>query len=292
MAPGTNSKTNPNAMATVRRNTIFTNVVLSESKTVWWEGGDGDPPAKGLDWKGDPWTPGDARRERQAGRRGAPERPVHRAAVRSARRTPSAWSTTTACRSRRSSSAAGGPGWPRWSTSPIAGSTACSSGRPWPPSGPPPSTASSARSAATRWPCCRSAATTWPTTSGTGCRSGQQMTRPPKIFHVNWFRQDEDGEYLWPGYGENLRVLEWILARCRGEAEAIATPIGYVPTPESLDLTGLDLTDEVMQELLTVDRKAWLQETEDVAEFFKKFNNRLPHALRDELDSLKRRLAT
>jgi phosphoenolpyruvate carboxykinase (GTP) len=121
---------------------------------------------------------------------------------------------------------------------------------------------------------------------------GQKMTRPPKIFHVNWFRQDVDGQYLWPGYGENLRALEWILARCRGEAEGNATPIGYVPTPDSLDLTGLNLTEEVLQELLTVDREAWLKETQDIEEFYKTFNEKLPHALRDELASLKRRLTT
>ena len=77
---------------------------------------------------------------------------------------------------------------------------------------------------------------------------GKRMTKPPKIFHVNWFRTDENGEFLWPGYGENLRVIEWILDRCRGEADAVKTPIGYVPTPDSLDLTGLDISRETSQQ--------------------------------------------
>jgi len=119
---------------------------------------------------------------------------------------------------------------------------------------------------------------------------GQQMTKPPKIFHVNWFRTDEDGEFLWPGYGENLRALEWILDRCRNDSEAVATPIGYVPTPDSLDLTGLDLPRDVVEELLRVDNQEWMQESDSVAEFFQKFGDRLPHALEDELDSLRRRL--
>ncbi len=97
---------------------------------------------------------------------------------------------------------------------------------------------------------------------------GKRMARPPKIFHVNWFRTDEDGSFLWPGFGENLRVIEWILDRCRGEADAVKTPIGYVPTPESLDLTGLDLTHEDLEQLLSVDRDQWFAETESVATFF------------------------
>ncbi|HON68381.1 MAG TPA: phosphoenolpyruvate carboxykinase domain-containing protein, partial [Phycisphaerae bacterium] len=121
---------------------------------------------------------------------------------------------------------------------------------------------------------------------------GQAMTKPPKIFHVNWFRTDENGEYLWPGYGDNLRVLEWILARCRGEADAIATPIGYVPTLDSLDMTGLHLSPAVLQELLRVDRQEWLEEVESIRQFFDTFDGRIPHALRDEVDALQRRLLT
>ena len=108
---------------------------------------------------------------------------------------------------------------------------------------------------------------------------GHRMAKPPKIFHVNWFRTDEDGHFLWPGYGENLRVIEWILARCRGEADAVKTPIGYVPTPESLDLNGLDIPQESLAKLLTVNRADWYQETDEVASFFHTFGKRLPPVL-------------
>ncbi len=92
---------------------------------------------------------------------------------------------------------------------------------------------------------------------------GRRMTNPPKIFHVNWFRTDENGKFLWPGFGENLRVIEWILDRCRGEADAVKTPIGYVPTPDSLDLTGLDISRETLDKLFAVDRDDWYQETDE-----------------------------
>jgi phosphoenolpyruvate carboxykinase (GTP) len=119
---------------------------------------------------------------------------------------------------------------------------------------------------------------------------GNQMQRPPKIFHVNWFRTDEDGDFMWPGFGENLRILEWILDRCREEADAEATPIGFVPTKESLDLSGLDLPDKTVEKLLKVDPDTYLCEVQDIRQFFEKFGDRLPHALVDEADALERRL--
>jgi aspartate/methionine/tyrosine aminotransferase len=119
---------------------------------------------------------------------------------------------------------------------------------------------------------------------------GRRMTQPPRIFHVNWFRQDENGDYLWPGYGENLRVLEWILDRCRGEARAQRTAIGHVPADDSLDLAGLAVSDETMEKLLAVDSGEWLAETESVAEFFTQFGDRFPRELREQLDVQKLRL--
>jgi phosphoenolpyruvate carboxykinase (GTP) len=121
-------------------------------------------------------------------------------------------------------------------------------------------------------------------------RMGVRMKNPPKIFHVNWFRTDENGEYLWPGFGENLRVLEWILARCRGEVDAVRTPIGYVPRPEDLDLTGLKISRAKLKKLLEVKKEDWFEEIESIAEFFKQFNQRLPIEMWAQLDALKRRL--
>ena len=113
---------------------------------------------------------------------------------------------------------------------------------------------------------------------------GHRMAKPPKIFHVNWFRADEDGNFLWPGYGENLRVIEWILGRCRGEADAVKTPIGYVPTPDSIDLNGLDIPQESLGKLLAVNRPDWYQETDEIVSFFQTFGERLPHVLWEQLE--------
>ena len=104
----------------------------------------------------------------------------------------------------------------------------------------------------------------------------------PKIFHVNWFRQDQNGHFIWPGFGENLRVLTWILGRCHGEAQAVATPIGNLPRPQDLDSQGLNLDAAALASLLSVDRKQWRAEMQDVARYFKEFGKRVPKALWDE----------
>jgi len=119
---------------------------------------------------------------------------------------------------------------------------------------------------------------------------GKRMTQAPKIFHVNWFRTDEAGNFLWPGYGENLRVIEWILARCRGEADARRTPIGYVPSPEALDLNGLEISRENLEKLFAVDRKDWYAETESITEFFQQFGSRFPKELWEHHETLQLRL--
>jgi phosphoenolpyruvate carboxykinase (GTP) len=119
---------------------------------------------------------------------------------------------------------------------------------------------------------------------------GRASERAPRIFHVNWFRRDKDNKFLWPGYGENLRVLEWILQRARGEGEAVKTPIGYVPTPDSLDMTGLDLEPGVMDELLHVSVDDWRDEANDIEAFFDSLGSRMPWELRNELEGLRHRL--
>ncbi|MCL2329776.1 MAG: phosphoenolpyruvate carboxykinase (GTP), partial [Phycisphaerae bacterium] len=278
------------AIATVRRDTIFTNVVMSKGKTVWWEGGDGDPPAEGWDWRGRPWSPGmkDENGKPVVGahpnaRFTTPisQCPSHTFRLdhhhgvpisaiifggRRARLAPLVYQSFSwqhgvyvgaTMASERTAAAMGAVGEVRrdpMAMLPFCGYNMADYFRHW-------------------------------------LQVGQAMTRPPKVFHVNWFRTDENGEFLWPGYGDNLRVLEWILARCRGEVDAIATPIGHIPTAGSLDMTGLDLSDSVMQELLRVDRTEWLKETDDVQSYFSTFGDRMPHALRDEADSLRRRLA-
>jgi phosphoenolpyruvate carboxykinase (GTP) len=121
---------------------------------------------------------------------------------------------------------------------------------------------------------------------------GAKIKNPPKIFHVNWFRRDENGKFLWPGYGENLRVLEWILARSRGEGKAVKTPIGSVPAKDALDLTGLNLPAGTIDKLLEVKPEEWSGELEGVKTFFEKFGTHLPKALWEQYNALKDRLKT
>ena len=119
---------------------------------------------------------------------------------------------------------------------------------------------------------------------------GSKITRPPKIFNVNWFKRGEDGSFLWPGYGDNLRALDWIIRRCTGEAEATETAIGYVPARGSLDLNGLDISDEAMDTLLDVDPEAWIEELESMRKFFDQFGYDLPEEFVEEQQALKTRL--
>ncbi|MGE5598409.1 MAG: phosphoenolpyruvate carboxykinase domain-containing protein, partial [Bacteroidota bacterium] len=118
---------------------------------------------------------------------------------------------------------------------------------------------------------------------------GKKIPNPPRIFHVNWFRTDARGNFLWPGYGENFRAVKWALDRCAGRAEAVETPIGYVPGEGDLDLSGLDMSREAVAHLFDIDRESWLEDLENQAEFFGKFD-RLPQEIREEMEGLKKRL--
>jgi phosphoenolpyruvate carboxykinase (GTP) len=289
VAPGTNSKTNPNMMKTIARNTIYTNVVLAKDGTVWWEGGDPPPPEEGTDWLGRPWKPG------MTDEHGNPILGAHPNSRFTAplSQCPSA--------SYRTEHHHGVPisaivfGGRRQHLAPLVYEAF-----DWDHGVFVGATMASERTAAqfgklgevrrdpmAMLPFCGyhmgDYFEHW-------LNMGRRMTNPPKIFHVNWFRTDEDGNYLWPGFGENLRVIEWILDRCRGEADAVKTPIGYVPTPDSLDLTGLEISRETLNKLFAVNRQDWYQETESIATFFQQFGNRLPKTLWDQLESLRLRL--
>jgi phosphoenolpyruvate carboxykinase (GTP) len=114
--------------------------------------------------------------------------------------------------------------------------------------------------------------------------------KAPKIFNVNWFRLDKDGHFIWPGFGDNLRVVEWILKRCEGKADAVETPIGYVPKADDINLDGLDLSRDTLKSILKVDKAEWTKEAEGIEEFYKKFGDKLPQELRTQLQNLKARL--
>ena len=120
---------------------------------------------------------------------------------------------------------------------------------------------------------------------------GRKLKHPPRIFHVNWFRQGADGKFLWPGYGENIRVLRWILERASGNGQAVETPVGFVPASDALNLDGTHVTREAMRDLLYVDRVGWLEEVQGIASFFGTLGGRLPRELSGELESLRARLS-
>ncbi len=282
VAPGTSTKTNPNMMATIRRNTIFTNVALKPDRTPWWEGMDGPVPAEAIDWQGRPWTPGQGRAAHPNSRFTAPARqcpvlsdrfddpegvPIS-AILFGGRRTRVAplvfeafdWRhgvfLGASMGTETTAAATGQVGVVRrdpMAMLPFCGYNMADYFRHW-------------------------------------LRMGMQSDEAPSIYHVNWFRTGPDGAFLWPGYGENLRVLRWILARGRGEADSVRTPIGHVPTPESLALEGLEVSRLALEAALRVDRAEWTAELKDMEAFFRKFGDRLPPELWDEHQRLAFRL--
>ncbi len=289
VAPGTNMKSNPNMMRTIARNTIYTNVALKPDGTVWWEGHDDPAPTEALDWKGQPWTPGTV---------DADGKPVAAAHPNSRFTAPIAQCPTASFRGKHHH---GVPisaiifGGRRARLAPLVYEAF-----DWQHGVFVGATMASERTAAqfgTLGEVRRDPMAMLPFCGynmgdyfGHWLEMGRRMTSPPKIFHVNWFRQDEDGNYLWPGFGENLRVLEWILDRCREEADAVETPIGYVPAADSIDLTGLEVPDAAMRKVLAVDHDAWKEETKLIAAFFEQFGPRIPKEMWEQHEALCLRL--
>ncbi len=268
VAPGTNSKTNNNALLTTRKNTIFTNVCRNlDDNTVWWEGLDQPAPVNGEDWQGRPWN-GQTATEKGAhpnSRFTAPAEncpsiapefftgegvPIS-AIIFGGRRAGAEplitqsfdWNHGVFMGSKMSSettaAADGAVGVVRYDPMamlPFCGYHMGDYFQHW-------------------------------------IDMGKKMSNPPKIFNVNWFRRDAEGRFIWPGFGENLRALLWALDRCEGKAEAVETPLGYVPAAGSLDLTGLDITDEEMQEITTVDKEVWRKELDGLKEWYAKFDH-------------------
>ena len=291
VAPGTNEHTNPNAMRTINKgNSVFTNVALTEDGDIWWEGLE-NPPAKATSWKGEPWTPS----WRQSPT-SSPATPTAATARRSSSATSSRPSTTTraACRSTRSSSAVAARPRSRWCSRRATGPTARSSAPPSRRRRRPPRSARSASCAATRWRCCRSSATTPATTSATGSASARTTTPPScrRSSTSTGSAATRTGGFLWPGFGENSRVLKWVVERMDGQAAAVETPIGYVPTPASLDTDGLDMSEAALEAALEVDVDEWAAEIPQIQEWFEKFGDDLPAVLWTELDGLRARLGT
>ena len=285
VAPGTNHHTNPNAMKTIAKgNSVFTNVALTPDGDVWWEGLD-DPPAQATDWLGRPWTSGsgtlsshpnsryctpieqcDILADEYYDPKGVP---ISAILFGGRRRTTVPlivesrdWVHGTfmgaTLSSETTAAAAGEVGVLRrdpMAMLPFIGYNAGDYFQHWLDVG----------------------------------KAGDE-SHLPRIFYVNWFRQDDDGSFLWPGFGENSRVLKWVVQRLEGRAEALETPIGRVPTAEALDTQGLDITEQQLAALLAVDVDEWSAEIPDIEDWFAQFGDSLPMHLWVELDALRSRL--
>ena len=288
VAPGTNEKSNPNALATTRQGTIFTNVAHNlDDNTVWWEGLDKNPPENALDWMGNPWNgkTSDVKGAHPNSRFTAPAKncpcissefengagvPIS-AIVFGGRR---AQTTPLVYQSRD------------WNNGVFVGSIMASETT---------AAATGAVGVVRRDPmamlpfCGYHMGDYFQHWFEMGEKLGENA---PKIFNVNWFRLDSEGHFLWPGFGDNFRVLEWILKRCEGEVDAKETAIGYVPYAEDINLEGIqDFDIETLKSILEVDKAAWAKEAEGIEEFYKQFGDKLPQELRNQLETLKKNCA-
>ena len=284
VAPNTSVKTNPNAIATAAKNAIFTNVARTDDGDIWWEGMTDEPPAHAIDWHGNDWTP-------ESGRPAA--HPNARFTVPAAQDPAIApeWEDPAGVPidaflfgGRRSSVVPLVHEAYDWDHGVFLGATMASE------------TTAAATGAVGRLR--RDPFAQLPFAGyhmgdyighwlKIGRREGAQL---PKIFYVNWFRKDEDGRWLWPGFGENSRVLKWVFERTAGSGEGVETPIGILPTADALDTDGLDISDADLAELLKVDAEEWKAELPSIREHLETFGDRLPAEIRQQVDALQARL--
>ena len=290
VAPGTNEKSNPNALASTRKNTIFTNVAINpEDNTVWWEGLTKTPPARLIDWKGNPWTPD---------MKDADGKPVKAAHPNSRFTAPA---INCPCISSEFEAPNGVPisaiifGGRRAATTPLVYQS-----RSWDNGvfvGSIMASETTAAAAGAVGVVRRDPMAMLPFCGyhmgdyfQHWIDMGKKIKVQPKIFNVNWFRTDSEGHFIWPGFGDNMRVLDWILKRCEETVDADETAIGFVPKPEDINLEGCGVDKETLKGLLNVDTETWKKEAEGIKEFYKKFGDKLPKELNEELEALESRL--
>ena len=281
VAPGTGMKTNQNVMAALHKNTLFTNVAMTSEREPWWEGIGSEAPAGLTNWKGEAWDPS----------RGTAAHPNARYTV-PARQSPSIspkWEAPEGVpisafifggrRARVAPLVYESFDWQHGvfvAATMASETTAAATGN----------VGITRRDPMAMLPFCGYNMADY---FGHWLEMGKKIPKPPKIFHVNWFRKGADGKFLWPGYGENVRVLKWILERVEGRGAAQETPIGYVPAKSGLTLDGLKISEEEVNDLLRVDTEDWEMELEDSKQFFGKFGERLPRQIREEHEKLARR---
>ena len=287
VAPGTGMKSNPNAMRTVARNSIFTNCVLTPEGDVWWEDMTDAPPPRGIDWQGHPWTP-------EAGTKGAHPNARFTAPARQCPVIAPEWEdprgvpiSAILFGGRRASVVpliTEAFNWPHGTfMGSIMGSemTAAAFGQ----------VGKLRRDPMAMLPFCGYHMGDY---FAHWIRIGTRVPQGklPRIFYANWFRKSADNRWLWPGFGENSRVLKWVFDRVTGEGAAVDTPIGRVPAPGALDVSGLDIPPQDLAELLRVDVPSWRGELPDIEEHYRKFGTRLPVGLQDEVGGLAHRLGS
>jgi phosphoenolpyruvate carboxykinase (GTP) len=277
-------KSNPNALLTTMKDTIFTNVVQTPENTVWWEGMSVEPPKSGIDWKGNPWTP-------ESGEKGAHPNSRFTAPAKQCPCVSPEWENPKGVPisailfgGRRAKVAPLVYQSFNWEHGVFVGATMASETT---------AAASGAVGVVRRDPMAMLPFCGYNMGDyfAHWLEMGQKIPKPPKIFNVNWFRTNEQGKFIWPGYGDNFRVLEWILKRCKDEAGADESSIGYLPKAEDIDLTGIEaeVTPEVLKGLLSIDPESWSEEIKDQATFLAKFE-RLPKELKEQYSALVNRL--
>jgi phosphoenolpyruvate carboxykinase (GTP) len=284
VAPGTGLFTNPNVMTALRKNTIFTNTAVTPEHEPWWEGIGAPPPTGLINWKGEKWDSS----------KGPAAHPNARYTV-PAQQSPSISAKWEAPEGVPISAFIFGGRRARvaplvyesfdWQHGVFVGATMASE-----------TTAAATgnvgvvrRDPMAMLPFCGYNMADY---FGHWLEMGKRIPHKPKIFHVNWFRRGADGNFLWPGYGENVRVLKWILERVEGRGGAEESPVGFVPTQNALTLDGLQISGKAMKEVLRVDAEDWEDDLADSKQFFEKFGDRLPGEIREEHEKLSRRLST
>jgi len=285
VVPGTGHKTNPTAFDMIQRDTLFTNVALRPDGTPWWEGHDDPAPPEALDWQGRPWTP--ASTEKAAHPNSRFTAPATNCATLSPEfanpnGVPIDAMIFGARRQRRIPLVFEARNWQHGTflgATLSSETTAAATGK----------VGVLRRDPMAMWPFC-------------GYNMGDyfqhwldvgaKLAKPPKIFRVNWFRTDESGRFLWPGFGDNLRVLKWILDRAEGRGTAVETAIGQVPTADAIDRSGLNVSEGDMKQLLKVDPAEWVEALEGQDELIRMFGDRMPKELKAEHEQLARRINT
>lgn len=292
VAPGTNEHSNYNALMTTRKNCIFTNVGHNlDDNTVWWEGMNDQPPHNAINWKGEKW---DYTKYDKADK-------INTSCAHPNSRF-TAMATNCPCLSSEFNNPKGVPvtaiifGGRRAKTAPLVYES-----RSWQHGAFVGSIMASETTAAAagaigvvrRDPMAMRPFVGYDMGDyfAHWLEMGKRIPHAPKIFHVNWFRTDDEGHFIWPGFGDNMRVVMWILARCAGEVDAVETPIGFVPKPEDINIEGLDgVTVDTVKNLLTIDKQSWLEDVENIKAFYKQVGDRVPKEMYDELATLEANL--